>query len=97
MITYTSAVVMNTDLHIRNGSAHVLSQLPWPVASQVVNEPSLGRPLLKALEFDCRKVMKAAAGRIEGSVDVLNIAGSKSDFCVGRVGRVVEGRRVCSG
>lgn len=90
-ITCTHAATIDTELHIRHGSALVLRNLRWLITPQVVDEPLLSRPLLEALGFDCHKVMQAAADRFGGSVDVSTIVGNGSDFVSGRVGRIIDG------
>lgn len=90
-ISCDQAVTINTQLHIRHGSALILRGLRWLVTSQSVGEPLLGRPVLEALGLDCHKVLAAAADRHGGSVDISTLVGSQSDFSTGRIGRVLDG------
>lgn len=53
-IICTHAVAIDTELHIRNGSALILRNLRWLVTQQVVDELLLRRPLLEALAFECQ-------------------------------------------
>ena len=85
------AVTIDTQLHIRHGSALVLRGLRWLVTSQCVGEPLLGRPLLEALGLDCHKVLASAADRHGGSVNVSTLVGNQADFGPGRIGRVLDG------
>ncbi|CAN8075453.1 unnamed protein product, partial [Agarophyton chilense] len=91
IIECTHAATIDTELHIRHGSALVLRNLRWLVTPQIVDEPLLSRPLLGALGFDCQKVMQAAADRFGGSVDVSSILGNKCDFGTSRIGRIIDG------
>lgn len=49
------------------------------------------RPLLEALGFDCHRVMRAAADRFGGSVDVSTLVGNQADLASGRIGRIIDG------
>lgn len=84
-------LAIDIDLHIRHDSGLVLRNLRWLVTPQAVEEPLLSRPLLEALGFDCHRVMRAAADRLGGSVDVCTLAVNEADFGTGRIGRIVDG------
>lgn len=91
IITCTHSATIDTELHIRHGSALVLRNLRWLITPQAVDEPLLSRPLLEALGFDCHQVMRSASDRFGGSVDVSTLVGNGSDFASGRVGRIIDG------
>lgn len=84
-------VTVDTQLHIRHGSALVLHRLRWFITPQSVGEPLLGRPLLEGLGLDCHKILGAAAERHGGSVDVSHLVGNQADHYPGRIGRIVDG------
>jgi len=90
-ISCDQAVTLDTQLHIRHGSALILRGLRWLVTSQAVGEPLLGRPVLEALGLDCHKVLAAAADRFGGTVDISTLVGNQATFSPGRIGRVLDG------
>lgn len=63
VITCNRAVIVDTELHIRHGSALVLRGLWWIVTLQLAGEPLLGPSLLEAVGLDCQKIFSPAAER----------------------------------
>jgi len=85
------AVVIDTELHIRHGSALILRGVRWLVTNQSVGEPLLGRPLLEALGLNTREILSAAAEKHSGVVDVSALMEYDSKPPTGRVARILEG------
>lgn len=85
------AVIVDTQLHIRHGSALMLLGLRWIAASQAVGESLLGRPFLKRLALDYQNVLATASDRLGGTMDVSYIVCDRSDFINARIGRVLDG------
>lgn len=91
-ITFKKAVIVDTELHIRHGSALVLRGTRWLVTDQTVGEPLLGRPILEALRLNARKTLAAAAERHAGEVDVAKLFGTDPETETnGKISRVLEG------
>lgn len=90
-ISCGKAVTLDTDLHIRHGSALILRSLRWLVTPKAVQEPLLGRPVLESLGLDCHKVLAAVVDRHGGAIDVSTLVGNESDFSPGCIGRVLDG------
>ena len=91
-ITCDQVVTVDTELHIRHGSALVLRGVRWLVTDQAVGDPLLGRPLLEALGLNTRDILAAAAERHSGVVDVSTFFGTGSDHSPsGKVARILEG------
>lgn len=85
------AVVVDTELHIRHGSALVLRGVRWLVTNQSVGEPLLGRPLLEALGLNTQEILSAAAEKYSGAVDVSTLMDKDDKPPKGRVARILEG------
>lgn len=91
VISCIRAVSLDTQLHIRHGSAPVLRGFRWLVALSLVAEPLLGRPLLEALGSDCQKVLGAAADQHGGTAAVSAIVAKETTSSSERVGRILDG------
>lgn len=91
IITCDRAVTIDTQLHIRHGSALIIRGLRWLVTLQKLGEPLLGRPLLEFLGLDCQKVISAAADRYSGEMDASTLIANQHEVNKGSIGRVMDG------
>lgn len=81
---------MNTELHIRHGTALTLRNVRWLVTDQTVGEPLLGRPVLEELGLNTRNTLAAAAEKYSGVVDMHGILYNKQEP-KGKVAHILEG------
>lgn len=92
VLVFKGTVTVDTEMHIRHGSALIIGGVRWLVADQNVGESLLGRPILEAVVFNTREILTAAVEEHAGVVDVsslVNATGYYNDN--GRVARVLEG------
>ena len=91
-LTCKQVVTVDTELHIRHGSALTLRGVRWLVTNQAVGDPLLGRPILEALGLNTRDILAAAAEKHAGVVDVAALFGAGSYHKPrGKVARILEG------
>lgn len=74
-LTCTKTACINMEIKIRHGSALVLRNLRWLISEQPLSDPLLGRPLLKALGPNTRRLLAAAPNRFAGSIDAKRFVG----------------------
>lgn len=86
----TKVLTIDTELHIRHGSALTLRRVRWLVTDQTVGELLLGRPVLKKLGLNTRDILAAAAEKHSGVVDLYDVLYSKPEP-KGKVSRILEG------
>jgi len=82
---------IDTELHIRHGTALMLRNLRWNITDQRVGEPLLGGPMLEALGLNTRNILAAAAAKYSGTVDVTALVGDDTHYGESRISRVMDG------
>lgn len=89
-LTCKKAVTVDTELHIRHGTALTLRGVRWLVTDQLVGDPILGRPVLEILGLNTRDILAAAAEKHCGIIDIAQILDAKTEP-QGKVARILEG------
>lgn len=77
-LTCNKAVTLDTELHIRHGSAPTLRGVRWLVTTQSVGDSLLGRLILEALGVNTRSILEAAAERHANLFVVSNLYGMEN-------------------
>ena len=91
-LTCKQIVTVDTELHIRHGSALTLRGVRWLVTDQTVGDPLMGRPLLEVLGLNTRDILAAAAEKHSGAVDVSTLFATAPEHSPsGKVARILEG------
>lgn len=86
----TQVATIDTDVHIRHGSALKVRRLRLLVTNKDVPEPLLGCPLLEAPVFDTPKILAAAADKYAWTVDAENLEVNTAKNGTGNVARVLK-------
>lgn len=89
-ITLKKAVVVETELHIRHGTALKFRGVRWLVTDQIFWDPLLGHPLLEALGLNTRNFLAAAAARNSGVVELSSLFSSDNESH-GKAAHILEG------
>lgn len=89
-LTRGKVVIVETEIHIRYGTALTLLWVRWLVTDQNVGEPLLGIPVLEALGLNTRDILPAVAEKFSSSVDITDLI-TEGPEPIGKVPRILEG------
>lgn len=89
-MTCKKVMTVDTEVHIRHGSAPALRRVPWLLTDHTFGEPLLGRPVIGALGLDTHEILTEAAEKYYGVVKVFELLKSKR-AAEGKVARLLDG------